>query len=175
MKLGTLVRRHLIPGFVTSVVCFLRYRAAVSPRAEVELSGRLELGRRVRISAFTKVKAGGGSLRIGPRTDIATGCFLGAAPGGLEIGSDVLIGPNTVILTNSYVYDQLGVPLALQGTVSKGTRIGDRTFIGSSCVILDGAQIGADVIVTPGSVVSGRVPDGVIVSGNPAKPIFRRR
>jgi acetyltransferase-like isoleucine patch superfamily enzyme len=164
-----------MPGFVTSLRCYMRFGAAVSPRAEVELTAEVQLGRGSRISAFTKVKAGRGVLRIGSNTDIATGCFLGSGSGGLEIGSNVLIGPNTAILASSYVYDELGVPLAQQGSVSKGTRIEDRTLIGANCVVLDGTQIGADVIVTPGSIVSGRVPDGVIVSGNPARIVFRRR
>jgi acetyltransferase-like isoleucine patch superfamily enzyme len=175
VKLQSLVRRHLIPGFVNSLRCYLRYGAAVSPRAEVEITAGVQLGKGTRISAFSKIKAGSGALRIGARTDVATGCFLSASQGDIEIGSDVLIGPNTAILSSSYVYDQLGVPLAQQGHAAKATRIADRTFIGANCVILDGAQIGADVIVTPGSVVGGRVPDAVVVSGNPARIIFRRR
>jgi acetyltransferase-like isoleucine patch superfamily enzyme len=42
-------------------------------------------------------------------------------------------------------------------------------------VVLAGAEIGDDVIVSAGSVVSGRVPPRAIVLGNPAKVIFTRR
>jgi acetyltransferase-like isoleucine patch superfamily enzyme len=59
--------------------------------------------------------------------------------------------------------------------VSKGTRIGNRVWIGSNSVVLGGAEIGDNVIVSAGSVVSGAVPPNTIVLGNPAKVIFTRR
>ena len=42
-------------------------------------------------------------------------------------------------------------------------------------MILDGAQVGDEVIVSAGSVVSGRIPDAVVVAGNPARVVFKRR
>ena len=42
-------------------------------------------------------------------------------------------------------------------------------------MVLDGADIGDDVIVSAGSVVSGRIPPNTVVQGNPAKVIFTRR
>ena len=59
--------------------------------------------------------------------------------------------------------------------MSKPTRIGHRVWIGSNCVVLAGSEIGDNVIVSAGSVVSGRVPPNSIVLGNPAKVIFTRR
>ena len=170
-----MLRRFLVPGWYVSAVCFVRFRAQVSPRAEVEVSGKLRLGRGTVVGSFTKIKAAEGVLSTGVGTRIATGCFLDAQSGGLSIGNGVLIGANSVIITGSYRYGQLGVPLDEQGFTSQGTRIGDNTFIGSNCVVLDGSDIGNDVIVSPGSVVSGRVPSSVIVSGNPARVIFKRR
>lgn len=175
MKFGTLLRRFLIPGWYVSTVCFMRFRAQVSPRAEVELSGNLRLGRGTVVGSFTKIKAAEGMLTTGAHTQIATGCFLDAQAGGLSIGRGVLIGANSVIVTGSYKHDRMGMPLNEQGFTSRGTRIGDNTFIGSNCVILDGSDIGNDVIIAPVSVVSGKVPPRVVVSGNPARIIFKRR
>lgn len=174
MKIGTVARRFLVPGWFVTIVYFVRFRALISPRAEVELSRNVRLGRGAVISSFSKIKATG-PVRIGARTRIASGCFLDGQAGGLEIGEDVLIGANCVLVTGSYRYDRLGVSLVEQGHSSKGTRIGRNTFIGSNCVVLDGSSLGDDVIVAPGSVVSGQVSAGAVVSGNPAKVIFRRR
>jgi hypothetical protein len=44
VKLGTAIRRFLIPGFVVQWIYFLRCRALVSARAEVELSSKARLG-----------------------------------------------------------------------------------------------------------------------------------
>lgn len=168
-------RRFLVPRWYVSFACYWRFRAQVSPHAEVELSKTLILGRGTVISSYTKVKATGGTLVTGERTRIATGCFLDAQAGGLKIGSGVLIGPNCVLITSSYHHEKLGVPLEEQGFESKGTRIGDNVFIGSNSVIMDGSDVGDDVIVAAGSMVSGVVAPRSIVSGNPAKVIFTRR
>jgi acetyltransferase-like isoleucine patch superfamily enzyme len=79
------------------------------------------------------------------------------------------------IVGSNYRYDRLDIPIQQQEGVSKGITIGNDVWIGVGCAILDGATIGNGVIVGPNSVVSGRVQDNTIVTGNPAKPIFTRR
>lgn len=175
MRLQTLLRRFFVPPIVTSLLCLIKYRAFVSPRAEVEMSGHLKLGKGARISAFAKVKASNGPLVIGRNAQLATGCFVSGQPGGLEIGEDALIGPNCALLSGNYRFDRLDVPIRLQGQRSKGTRIGRNVLLGANSVVLDGAQVGNGVIVAPNSVVSGRIPDNAIVQGNPAKVVFTRR
>lgn len=175
MNARDILRRFLVPRLYVSFACYWRFRAQVSPHAEVELSKNLVLGRGTVISSYTKVKATGGTLVTGERTRIATGCFLDAQSGGLTIGRGVLIGPNCVLITSSYHHGTLGVPLEEQGFESKGTRIGDNVFIGSNSAIMDGSDIGDDAIIAAGSVVSGTVAARSIVSGNPAKVIFTRR
>jgi acetyltransferase-like isoleucine patch superfamily enzyme len=175
MKLGVALRRFLMPAPVVSLVCFARFRARVSPRAEVELSPGLKLGRGSQIASFCKLKATLGRLEIGNDTSIATGCFLAGNTGGLLIGDDVLIGPNCTIVSGRYVYDDMSRPIRLQGNRSTGTRIGNNVLLGAGVVVLDGADIGDGVIVTPNSVVSGRVEANTVVQGNPARVVFRRR
>ena len=173
MRPGKILRRFL-PGFVVQFVYLLKHRAFVSARAEIELSGDARLGRGTVISSFTKVKVSGPFV-TGPRAQVATGCFLEVGEGGLYLGEDVLIGPGCSLVTTNYRYDRVDVPVQQQGTVSKGISIGDRSWIGANCVILDGVTIGRDVIVVAGSVVSTSIPDRTIVQGNPAKAIFTRR
>ena len=49
--------------------------------------------------------------------------------------------------------------------------IGDDVWIGPNAAILKGVTIGAGAIVEPGAVVTGDVPAGIRVIGNPAQPI----
>ena len=86
-----------------------------------------------------------------------------------------MMGPFTSVIGNNYRYERLDVPISLQPKTSKGIKIGEGAWIGANTVILDGAKIGNGVIVTPNSVVSGRVKDNLVIQGNPAKPIFKRR
>ncbi|MBO4726817.1 MAG: hypothetical protein J5631_00175 [Spirochaetaceae bacterium] len=53
----------------------------------------------------------------------------------------------------------------------KKTVIGNNVFIGMNAIILMGAHIGNNVIVGAGSVVSGTIPDDVVVAGNPARVV----
>jgi acetyltransferase-like isoleucine patch superfamily enzyme len=173
-RISKLTRRALIPMVLVRLYYFVKHRTIISSKAEVDLAGSTAWSRGCVISAFTKVKING-QFVMGRRCQISTGCFLGAGEGGLTLGDDVLVSPNCTILTGTYQFERLGVPLQEQGTVSKPTRIGHRVWIGSNSVVLAGAHIGDDAIVSAGSVVSGRVPPRTIVLGNPAKVIFTRR
>jgi acetyltransferase-like isoleucine patch superfamily enzyme len=175
MKLGTLLRRFLVPGFVVTLHAFWKYRCKVSPRAEVEITRHLSIGRGSVISSFTKVKATG-PLRIGRNVEISNGCVITSHTRGVEIGDDCLIGPNVAIIGNNYRYDRLDVPIRLQEKVSpRGIRVASNVWIGAGCVLLDGADVGSGAILTPNSVVSGPIPENAIAQGNPAKVIFTRR
>jgi acetyltransferase-like isoleucine patch superfamily enzyme len=171
----TLFRRLVTPGWVTSIRCFLRYRAKVSPKSEIEFNDNLRLGSGVVIGSFTKIKCSDGLLEIGNEVLVGNYCFIAAHPGGVSIGSDTMIGPFTTIVGSNYRYDSLDIPISKQPKISKGVKIGSGAWIGANTVVLDGAIIGNGVIVTPGSVVAGKVKDNLVVQGNPAKPIFRRR
>jgi len=170
-----LAQRFLLPSFVISLIYAFRFGALVSPRAEVELSPLLQLGKGTQISSFTKVKATDGPLTIGPRVSIGSGCFIHAGSAGVSIGDDSLISPNVSIVGSNYRYDRLDIPMHQQGEITKGVMIGKDVWIGVGCAILDGACIGDHAIIAPNAVVSGHVAEKTIASGNPAKPIFTRR
>lgn len=174
-KTAQLLRRFLAPGFVVSIVYFLKHRAKISPRAEVELSSKLRFGRGSVVGSFTKIKASRGEVAFGERCAVGTGCFISAGERGIRFGDHVLCGPNVAITSNSYVYDRVGVPLEDQGHTSKGIVIGDRVWLGAGSVVLDGAELGDDCIVVANSLVSRRYPARSIIQGNPAEVIFERR
>lgn len=176
LGLGATLRRFLTPGFVVTLQALLKYGAKISPKAEVEITPNLRLGKRSVISSFVKIKSKDGPLHIGNDVDIASFCVITSHIAGTHIGDDCLIGPNVSIIGNNYRYDSLDVPIRLQEKIStKGIRIASNVWIGAGCTILDGADIGAGTIVTPNSVVSSKLPENSIAQGNPAKVIFTRR
>ena len=176
MKIGTVARRFLTPGFVVTLWGYFKYGCKISPKAEVEITSNLSIGRDSIISSFTKVKSADGPLTIGRNVEISNGCVISSFTAGTSIGNDVLVGPNVSIIGNNYRYDRVDVPSRLQEKFSnKGIRIEDNVWLGSGCVLLDGAHIGAGSILTPNSVVSGRIPPNSIAQGIPAKVIFTRR
>lgn len=173
-RLKLLVRRFLVPSFVVTLVGFARWRAKISPRAEVELSPHLRLGRGTVIGSFAKFKVTDGPLHVGERCSFGTGCFLDPGTGGIRIGDGALIGPNVAIVAVNYRYDEPGRPLEEQGVISKGIRIGRHVWVGANASVVDGVTIGDDSIVVANSLVTRSFPAGSVIQGNPARLIFTR-
>lgn len=175
MKLTKALKRFLIPSLVVTVIYLLKYKCKVSPRAEVDLTDFLVIGKGTQIGSFCKIKAVDGPLLIGNNVSIATGCFISSYTGGVEIGEYSMLGPNVTVIGNNYKFDRLDIPICLQEKTSKGIKIGRDVWIGAGASILDGAEIGDGVIVAANAVVTAKIPDNSIVQGNPAKVIFQRR
>lgn len=175
MEINKIIRRFLIPAPIISLYYYLKFRCKISPKAEVEFSSLLKIGKNTIISSFVKIRASDGPLVIGSDVSIATGCTIGSDKMGITIGDDCMLGPHVNIIGNNYRHDRLDIPIWQQGTSSKGITIGDNVWIGAGTCILDGSIIGNDVIVAANSVVSARIPDKSIIQGCPAKIIFTRR
>jgi acetyltransferase-like isoleucine patch superfamily enzyme len=80
------------------------------------------------------------------------------AYGGLKMGDNVGISPNTVIVTTNHdKYDHRKT-----GPV-KGVEIGNNVWIGANCVILPGTKIGDEVTIGAGCVISGDIPSRTTV------------
>lgn len=49
------------------------------------------------------------------------------------------------------------------------TKIGNNVYIGNNAMIMPGVQVGDNVVIGAGSVVTKNVPNNVVVAGNPAR------
>ncbi len=105
---------------------------------------------------------------IGARTIVNRGCCLDARSG-LQIGDDVSISPEVVILTTQH--DIASRKFALQG---RSVTIEDHVWIGMRAMVLPGVTIGRGAVVAAGAVVTKDVAPLDIVAGVPARPIGRR-
>jgi maltose O-acetyltransferase len=96
-------------------------------------------------------------------------------PYDLKVGKDVMMGPYVVIIGDNHRFDNLDLPMRLQGTQEyPPVRIGDDVWIGARAIILPGLTIGNGAIIGAGSVVTKDVPPYAICAGNPAKIIRYR-
>lgn len=89
----------------------------------------------------------------------------------LKIGEYCKITKGTTILTHDY---SRSVLRRVYGDIvgeAGITKIGNNVFVGMHSTILMGADIGDNVIIGAGSVVSGKVESNCVVAGNPAKVI----
>lgn len=87
----------------------------------------------------------------------------------LKIGDYVKITQGCIILCHDYSRSVLRRAYGEILAEGKNTVIGNNVFLGMNSIVLAGSKIGNNVIVGAGSVVSGVIPDNVVIAGNPAR------
>jgi acetyltransferase-like isoleucine patch superfamily enzyme len=112
-------------------------------------------------------------IGAGTNLNVNAGAFLDGR-GGLEIGANVLIGPNAVVLSSAHESRDPVLPLAFQGQRLTPTRIGDDVWIGANAVVTPGVTLGRGTIVGAGAVVTHDSAPYTILAGVPARPIGER-
>jgi len=113
----------------------------------------------------------GKKIKIGNNSGLGVNCFVG----NVEIGNNVMMGPDVVILSQGHKFDRVDIPMCQQGsTEEKVVIIGNDVWIGTRAIIMPGVKIGNGVIVGAGAVVTKDVPDYAIVVGSPARVIRHR-
>jgi UDP-3-O-[3-hydroxymyristoyl] glucosamine N-acyltransferase len=111
--------------------------------------GTVEIGDEVEIGANVSIDRG----TLG-KTVIRDGCKIN---NGTHIGHNVEIGEDTIILPQVYL--------------GGSSRVGKRCWIGPNSTVRNGIQIGSDVFIGMGSVVTKDIPDRVSVMGSPAREV----
>lgn len=109
-------------------------------------------------------------IRVGEGTHFNNSCTLIAEGPGITIGQRCLIGPEVQIFDSDFhgLTDR-SAPKRMAVT------IGDNVFIGGRAIILKGAVICSDSTIGAGAVVTGEIPPGSVVAGNPAQVVRRRQ
>jgi maltose O-acetyltransferase len=108
------------------------------------------------------------NVRIGDGTFVNAGChFVGR--GNIDIGCNVLIGPQVMILTSSHAIDACGQ--VSREANHKPVRIADRCWIGARSLIMPGVTIGEGTVIGAGAVVTKDCEPGAVYVGVPARRI----
>lgn len=104
-------------------------------------------------------------VKIGEGTELYSvaidGCF----------GHLITIGKNCIITHSSIQAHDASTKLALGYSKVARISIGDNCYIGWNCIILPGVEIGNNVIIGAGSIVTRNIPNGSVACGNPARVI----
>ena len=112
----------------------------------------------------------GYNIEVGKKFYANYGCVI-LDVNKVQIGDNVLLGPNVQIYTAAHPIDPKG---RLTGKeFGKPIIIGNNVWIGGGTIICPGVKIGDNVTIGAGSVVTKDVPDNVVAVGNPCKIIKR--
>ncbi len=126
-----------------------------------------EIGDGSKIGTFVEIQKG---ARIGRHVKISSHTFICE---GVTIEDEAFIGHGVMFINDKYPHatTESGSLQTEADWVCTPTVIERGASIGSNATILCGVTIGKGALVGAGSVVTHDVPAGVIVAGNPARPI----
>ena len=147
----------------------------IDPTAIVEAGA--ELGADVQIWRWTHVMPG---ARIGARTSIGQGCFIGPVAigegcriqnhvslyAGVTLEADVFLGPSCVF--TNVTHPRANVP---RKDRYEATVVGHGATVGANATVLCGVAIGHHAMIGAGAVVTRDVPPHAVVVGAPAVQI----
>lgn len=107
-------------------------------------------------------------VMIGDGSFVNVGCWFEGS-GQVDIGRDVFLGPQVMIITSAHDIDPDGSVLRMP-TAGK-VRIGDRCWLGARAMIMPGVSIGEGTVIGAGSVVTKDCEPGALYVGVPARRV----
>lgn len=137
-------------------------------------SNKIIFGNNVRIGSFSSISSTshmskyGIGLKMGNNSGIGRFAEFGAS-GGIEIGTDVIMGSYISFHSENHNFEDLTRPIREQGVTSKGIKLGNNIWVGAKVTFLDGCKIGNNSVIAAGAIVKGSFPDNVVIGGIPAK------
>ena len=116
----------------------------------------------------------GVGISIGNNTGINAGTYL-AGQGGIEIGDNVIIGPDVRVFSENHLFADVDLIIKDQAVSRNKVVIGNDCWIGSAATILAGVTIGEGCVIAAGSVVTKSVEPYSVVAGVPARVMKSRK
>jgi acetyltransferase-like isoleucine patch superfamily enzyme len=109
----------------------------------------------------------GRNLRFGRNVFVNHGCTA-MDLGGIDIGDDVMLGPNVQLISSGHPLD----PATRRRSITTAPiRIGRGAWLAAGAMVLQGVTVGDDAVVAAGAVVTRDVPPGTLVAGVPARVV----
>ncbi len=111
--------------------------------------------------------ASGDEIRLGRNVFVNQNCTFYDLSG-LDIGDDVMIGPNVSLITAGHPLEPSQRRTA---TIGKPILIERNVWIAAGATVIGGVTVGENSVVAAGSVVTRNVAPNTLVGGNPARVI----
>lgn len=113
-------------------------------------------------------------VEIGTRVIVMMGAVvnIGAVIGdGTMIDMNAVVGARAIVGGNCHIGAGAVLAGVLEPPSAEPVVIEDDVLVGANAVVLEGCRVGRGSVVAAGAVVTGDVPPGVVVAGQPARTI----
>ena len=148
--------------------CEIRHGTFLDARSSKDIAIRIRDGSRIK--DYVGFATYGGEIQLGKNVLVGRGSTI-FGHGGVYIGDNTMLGPNTLIVSSNHLAYLDGTPFQDQGFTREPIHIGENVWIGTNACILAGSTIASNVVVGAGTVVQGDLPTGWLYGGIPAEPI----
>jgi len=135
--------------------------------------GSVSIGPGSQIHDYAMLMTYGGDIRLGGGCTVNPFCVL-YGHGGLTIGDHVRIATHCVIIPANHNFNDLDKPIWQQAETRVGIVIEDDVWIGAGARVMDGVRIGRGSVIGAGAVVTKSIPPGSVAVGVPARVIGQR-
>ena len=135
--------------------------------SEIRLEDDVYIGR------YCMLRAGVGSIHIGPKVIVNSFCFLRGS-GGLNIGKNSMLSQGVQIITANHVFKDRSMPIKFQGARYGKVNIGEDVWVGTNAIILADVSIDNGSVIGAGSIVTKDIPKYSFALGVPARVIRKR-
>ncbi len=140
----------------------------------IQISDNVTIAFGARLIGTGVIRNKGIGIKIGSNSAIGSNNFIGGQ-GGVEIGENVIMGPDVRIFSENHNIDKKDIAIKNQGESRIGVCISDDCWIGASVTILDGVKLSKGTVVAAGSVVTKSVIEpNMVIAGIPAKILKSR-
>lgn len=136
------------------------------PYSNISIGDECMIGK----GCYFLAKPGKGSISLGNNVGINDYCFITSCFS-IEIGNNVRIAELVSIRDYNHEFEDVNVPIRLQGVRGDNIKIGDDVWIGRGVMITPGISIGKGSIIGANSVVTKSLPEMCVAVGAPAKVI----
>ncbi len=172
---GCLIERDVRLEIPTRI--FLNDRVFIGENCWISsgsIDGEIVFGNNTFIAHRCTLRGHGGKIFIGEHVHISRNSYINGA-GDVEIGKDTLFGPNVVIASGGHNFEDLNLPIRLQGDEKAKIRIENDVWLGANVCVMPGVFIGKGAVVGAGAVVTKDLPPYSVAAGVPAKIIRNRK
>ncbi len=132
----------------------------------------IEIGARSKIKHGAIIRTYDGTVKIGMRSSIGE-CTILTGHGGLQVGDAVIIAGHGYFSAANHIFEN-DIEVRFQGETAHGIVVGDGSWFGARCVVLDGVNVGKDCVIGAGSVVTRNLQDNAVCFGVPCREIYMR-